>query len=213
MKEGIGYTLTLNIAIVFIVIIFTFLSNIVIYYKGYKVSNMITSSIEKYEGFNKLSYKDIERNLTSIGYNKSKISCGETMYGHHAVVKIQGYRCILPLTIDLDEETNNAIIKFSNDWLEGYRNHSILSNDAKGDSPNWLASVGNGQTGYCVYKCMFEKSDKGYKNHSSLKDNEYFYIVKTNMFANIPILNSILNYSIYTDTNVMYDFENALGTE
>ena len=46
MKESIGYTVSLNIMIVFITIIVAFLCAALIYFKSNKVSNIITSSIE-----------------------------------------------------------------------------------------------------------------------------------------------------------------------
>jgi hypothetical protein len=51
MKESIGYTVTLNIMIVFITIIVAFLCAALIYFKSNKVSNIITSGIEKYEEY------------------------------------------------------------------------------------------------------------------------------------------------------------------
>ena len=75
MKESIGYTVTLNIVIVFIVVIFAFLSAAIIYFKSNKISNVIMNSIEKYEGYNSLSKSDITLQMESLGYNKSKITC------------------------------------------------------------------------------------------------------------------------------------------
>ena len=52
MNESVGYTVTINIIITFIIIVFAFLSNVLIYYKSNRVGNLITDSIEKYSGFN-----------------------------------------------------------------------------------------------------------------------------------------------------------------
>jgi len=76
MRESISYTATINLIIVFIIIVFTFLSATLIYYKSNKVGKIITNSIEKYEGYNKLAENEVLLNLTSIGYNKKNISCG-----------------------------------------------------------------------------------------------------------------------------------------
>ena len=73
MKESIGYTVTLNIIIVFITIIVAFLCAALIYFKSHKVSNVITSAIEKYEGYNTSSIEEINRNLTSLGYGSRSI--------------------------------------------------------------------------------------------------------------------------------------------
>lgn len=75
MKESVGYTVTLNIAIVFIVIVFAFISFALIYYKANKVNKVITNSIEKYEGYNSLSEKEILEKLNSIGYSRKSINC------------------------------------------------------------------------------------------------------------------------------------------
>lgn len=78
MKESVGYTVTLNIIIMFLIIVFTFLSAALIYFKSNKVSNVITNSIEKYEGYNSYAIKEINLNLASLGYNKFKINCKDT---------------------------------------------------------------------------------------------------------------------------------------
>lgn len=79
MDESVGYTVTINIIITFIVIVFVFLANALIYYKSNKVGNVITDSIEKYSGFNTYAKEEIERKLVSIGYNKMSIKCDETV--------------------------------------------------------------------------------------------------------------------------------------
>lgn len=75
MKQSIGYTVTLNIVIVFITIVIAFICAALIYFKSNKVSNVITNAIEKYEGYNSLSINEINMNLTSIGYSGRSISC------------------------------------------------------------------------------------------------------------------------------------------
>ena len=78
MKESIGYTVTLNIMIIFIVIIIAFLSAALVYFKSNKVSNVITETIEKYEGYNDVAINEITRKLSSLGYNRKKINCRRT---------------------------------------------------------------------------------------------------------------------------------------
>ena len=73
MKESIGYTVSLNIMIVFITIIVAFLCAALIYFKSNKASNVITSAIEEYEGYNPSSISEINMHLTSLGYNKHSI--------------------------------------------------------------------------------------------------------------------------------------------
>lgn len=79
MKESTGYTVTLNIIITFIVIIFAFLAAALIFFKSNKASNIVMDAIEKYEGYNSLSEDEIILKLTSIGYNVNKINCAETV--------------------------------------------------------------------------------------------------------------------------------------
>ena len=71
MKQGIGEIATLNIIIIFIVIVFGLLSATISYYKAFKVNTRILDRIEKYEGYNDFSRSEIERSLDTIGYVKN----------------------------------------------------------------------------------------------------------------------------------------------
>ena len=64
---------------VFIIIVFAFLSAALIYFKSNKVSNVVVNSIEKYEGFNDYARTEIERNMSSLGYNRNSINCPDTI--------------------------------------------------------------------------------------------------------------------------------------
>lgn len=145
MNESVGYTVTINIVITFIIIVFAFISNILIYYKSNKVGNVIVNSIEKYGGFNDLARQEIENNLTSIGYNKTNITCPSKV-----------------------EEKNEK------ECTQVY--------------------VGKTEKmGYCVYMCDM--------------DNEYYYYkIKANMIINIPIINNIVNGSVFSTTGNLYNF-------
>ena len=144
MKESVGSTVDFNIIIVFIVIVFAFLSAALIYFKSNKVNNVISSSIEKYEGFNRLAEDEIFRKLNGLGYTSVKVSC---------------------------EKTND-------------------------DNCNEVSENG-GDNGYCVYYC---------------EDGEYYYYkIKTRMLINLPIINSILNIPVYSNTDKMFDFEKSIG--
>ena len=152
MKESIGYTVTLNLMIVFIAIIFTFLSATLIYYKSNKLTNIIVNSLEKYEGYNDLSSKDIDLSLNSIGYQAVPISCKSTVKSGKAGVGV----CNL--------------------------------NSSLG---------GTGDRGYCIYECI--------------EDNEnYYYRIRVNMLLNVPIINNILDIPIYSNTNILFDFEDVI---
>lgn len=78
MKESIGSTASLNIVFVFIAIIFAFLAASLSYYKAFKVNNIISNSILKYEGYNNLSINEINTRLNSIGYQRYDANCGDT---------------------------------------------------------------------------------------------------------------------------------------
>lgn len=75
MRESIGTISLLNFVIVFIFIIFAFFMGTFSYYKAYKVNNYMVAAIEKYEGFNDLSKKEITDKLTSIGYEFIDVDC------------------------------------------------------------------------------------------------------------------------------------------
>lgn len=77
MKESTGYALTLNIVLIFIIIIFTFISSALVYYKSHKVTNVVVSAIDEYEGYNSLSKQKINNNLVSLGYNVNNINCSD----------------------------------------------------------------------------------------------------------------------------------------
>jgi len=75
MKESIGYTVSLNIMIVFITIVVAFLCAALIYFKSNKASNIITSAIEKYEGYGTDAQNEINMQLSSLGYGSHSINC------------------------------------------------------------------------------------------------------------------------------------------
>ena len=75
MRESIGAVSLINFVIFFILLVFAFLMGTFSYYKAYRVNNAMVSAIEKYEGFNKLSYDEMEEKLKSFGYNKVDFKC------------------------------------------------------------------------------------------------------------------------------------------
>lgn len=68
MKASISSVFLYNIIILFIIIVFGFISATISYYKAFKVNERILGSIEKFEGYNTLSKKEITSYLSSIGY-------------------------------------------------------------------------------------------------------------------------------------------------
>ena len=75
MREGIGSVFLYNIIIIFIVITFGFLSASLSYMKAFKVNGKIANALEKYEGYNELSDKEIFEVLNTIGYRISDVRC------------------------------------------------------------------------------------------------------------------------------------------
>lgn len=81
MHGPLGHTFIYNLIIIFIVIVFGFLAGTMSYYKAFKVNNRIVASIEKFEGYNSESQKEISRSLGTLGYSIDKLSCKETYKG------------------------------------------------------------------------------------------------------------------------------------
>lgn len=77
MKQGMGFSVTINIMAVFIVVTFAFLVASLNYYKAYRVNNAISDSIEKFEGLNDLAKNEIASKLTGLGYVNGTKKCKE----------------------------------------------------------------------------------------------------------------------------------------
>ena len=87
MKESIGYSVTINIIVTFLIIIFAFLAAAVVYFKANKASNIIVDTIQKYEGYNATAKKEITGRLKTLGYGSRSINCKnefETDSAHYA---------------------------------------------------------------------------------------------------------------------------------
>lgn len=69
MKEAITSTTIINIALIFMAIVFAFIFGIIAYYKAFKVNKSILTIIEKYEGYNSLAIDEIDQALNSAGYS------------------------------------------------------------------------------------------------------------------------------------------------
>lgn len=79
MKESIGYSVTINIVITFIIIIFAFLASAIVYFKTNKASNIVVDTIQKYEGYNKTAKIEIRKKLSSLGYGSRSINCVQSL--------------------------------------------------------------------------------------------------------------------------------------
>ena len=91
MSGPIGHTFLYNIIILFVVIVFAFLVGSLSYYKSFRVNNNIVSSLEQYEGYNKFSRSEIERNLSNLGYSVKSLDCKSKYRGMSLVSSKQNY--------------------------------------------------------------------------------------------------------------------------
>lgn len=81
MGTSIGHTFLYNLVILFIIIIFAFISGTLSYYKAFKVNNRIVHAIEKYEGYNEMAKVEIERILSGLGYSLEDARCSQEYKG------------------------------------------------------------------------------------------------------------------------------------
>ena len=58
----------LNIVIIFIILVFAFLAGTLSYTKAFRVNSKIVNELEKYEGYNDLSKREIDRILNVLAY-------------------------------------------------------------------------------------------------------------------------------------------------
>ena len=81
MSGPVGHTFIYNIIILFIIIVFAFISGTLSYYKAFKVNNRIIKALEKYEGYNLYSKDEIDRTLGNLGYSTENANCKQTYNG------------------------------------------------------------------------------------------------------------------------------------
>lgn len=78
MKQSIGQSVSINIIVIFIVIMFAFIAGILSYTKAFKVNSNIAKALETSEGYNDISKKEISRILTGLGYIQMPVSCSNS---------------------------------------------------------------------------------------------------------------------------------------
>jgi len=123
MRESIGSVFLYNIIIVFIVITFGFLSASLSYMKAFKVNGKIANALEKYEGYNWLSDKEIAKTLTAIGYRTGEIECPESL---HKDDRGEGYTALPSAGYKKHQYCIYEYIK-GTDFKGGYFNYGILT--------------------------------------------------------------------------------------
>lgn len=92
MKESIGYTVTLDIIFIFIIIVFSFLASTIVYFRTNKTSNIITEIIEKSGGYNYKAVEEITDKLGSIGYSSKDVNCSNI---YKKIDKKERNRCVV----------------------------------------------------------------------------------------------------------------------
>jgi len=108
MKKAYGGIFLYNIVIFFLILVFAFLVGMVSYNKAYKVNTRIADYIEKYEGYNDLAKKEINKFLDNIGYERNmERNC---------------------------ESRNNATLVTDNNIGYCVYEHRIIQKDAQGNS-------------------------------------------------------------------------------
>lgn len=126
MKESIGYTSTLNIVIIFILISFAILMAIMSYSRAFKINNRIMNEIEKCEGYNTCTVKEIDRILTNYGYYTadSNFTCPRRD-GIQAVqnptalddegqpIRINGFEMCVYIDLDENNQNNDYVKKIN----------------------------------------------------------------------------------------------------
>ena len=77
MKEAIGNSFLMTLAIVFSFLIMALIVGIMAYTKAYKVKDKIIGVIEKYNGYTEETQTDIDKDLKEMGYqvNVTNNSC------------------------------------------------------------------------------------------------------------------------------------------
>lgn len=137
MKQSVGESVSINIIVIFIVIMFAFILGILSYTKAFKVNSRIGKALEECEGYNVCSKKEIERVLTTLGYIREGVNCSaindKTLvndgsegiciyevtndvkhYGYHIVTYIRMDLPIIGKSIKLSVKSkSNGIYKFS----------------------------------------------------------------------------------------------------
>lgn len=115
MKQGVGFSVTINIIAIFIVVTFAFLVATLNYYKAYKVNNAISDSIEKYEGYNDLAREEIERKLTTLGYVNGKKGCSKhEKYGNPLETNPKLSYCVYEQENENTKKSKYVIITYLN---------------------------------------------------------------------------------------------------
>lgn len=186
MKESISYSFLLNIIILFIFVCAAIITGIFSYYRAFRANTIITNAIEKYEGYNCLSAREAQQKLSTISYNVPfQVKCKES-YGTPCMV---------------DSDANYAVVSYNLDEPEN--NNGIYMNETSSKNENKKYSTMNSE----VYSC-----DSNNPNDCKSTAN-YQYGVYTYMYADLPVVSSMIRIPLFTKTRVLHEFRNLALTE
>lgn len=122
MRNGIGSVVLYNIIIIFIVITFGFLSASLSYMKAFKVNGKIANCLEKFEGYNWLSDREIAQVLNTIGYKTGSSDCPTRVHNGtaYSALGTAGYKRHEYCIYEYSDRHNG-------DFKNGYFTYGILT--------------------------------------------------------------------------------------
>ncbi len=129
MRESIGSTFLYNIIILFVIIVIGLLSATISYYKAFKVNERLLYSIDKFEGYNKLSKNEMEQYLSSIGYTyevTGQNQCPKTKNGGTLITSTSS-KYLYCVYYHSDDRGSNEKNITNRDNKPIYYNYSLIS--------------------------------------------------------------------------------------
>ena len=130
MREGIGSTFLYNIIIIFVIIAIGLLSATISYYKAFKVNERLLYSIDKFEGYNSFSKKEMENYLANIGYTyeaNGQSQCASTKGGDGPLVTSVSSKYLYCVYYHTDDRGNNEKNRVNGDKEPIYYNYSLVT--------------------------------------------------------------------------------------
>lgn len=176
MREAIGSSLLLNIALVFISVISLFLVGSIAYSKAFKAKNQIISVIESYDGVcfqgSDLStencFNEIESKLTDMGYSSNiSSSCPDLVAPQGS--GIESIKRVYPTSVD-----------FSTD-------------------------IGHHYCVYKYTLCETRRFDSNNDVCSGDSNKMHYYKVITFMHFDIPLIGQFLEFEVSGETKTFYE--------
>ena len=179
MRESISYTFLLNIIILFIFVCFAIVMGVFSYYRAFKANTIITSAIEKYEGYNCLSAQEAAIKLNGISYNVPfDVKC-KGNYGTPCMV---------------DDNKSYAVVSYNLDTASNLGQSSYVGYYSKKDNKKKYSFM-NSQ--------IFNKC-----NEHQCSTKHYQYGVYTYMYVDLPVVSGLIRIPFFSKTRILYEFRN-----